>query len=163
MAEYASDLTLHAKLLSRNSRGVLPLASAAAMSLTTASRAWAPLPPGNVKLNTLDYANWPATTTGDVTPVLVPPFPTGSGRRRSSRGTGCRWQLHPRGHNSSGGSDRRRGQAHLDPSSLHRPHEGSVRGREEDRHLRAHVRERTDGSRYRRSRNSNYHFTRGNK
>jgi len=37
MAGYSTDLTLKAKLPPRNSQGALPLASAAEMSLTTAS------------------------------------------------------------------------------------------------------------------------------
>ena len=37
MSGYASDLTVKAKLLPRHSQGALPLASAAEMSLTTAS------------------------------------------------------------------------------------------------------------------------------
>jgi len=64
---YAVDLLLKTKLLPRTLRGTLPIASAAEMQITTASRAWAPLPPGNVKLNGLAYAAWPASTTGDVT------------------------------------------------------------------------------------------------
>lgn len=64
---YASDLLLKVKLLPRNPRGILPMASATEMQITTASRAWAPLPPGNVRLNTQPYATWPTTTTGDVT------------------------------------------------------------------------------------------------
>jgi hypothetical protein len=67
MAGYAADLILKTKLCPRNLRGVLPLTSATEMQITTASRAWAPLPPGNVKLNNLAYASWPTTTTGDVT------------------------------------------------------------------------------------------------
>ena len=67
MSGYASDLTVKVKLLPRNSMGVLPIASAVEMSLTTASRYLKPYPPGNVKLNNLAYASWPATTTGDVT------------------------------------------------------------------------------------------------
>lgn len=64
---YSVDLLLKAKILPRTLRGTLPLASATELQITTASRAWAPLPPGNVKLNTQPYATWPATTTGDVT------------------------------------------------------------------------------------------------
>jgi len=64
---YPPDLTLKVKLCPRNSQGALPLASAAEMSLTTASRTLAPYPPGDVKLNNLAYASWPATTTGDAT------------------------------------------------------------------------------------------------
>jgi len=67
MPGYASDLLLKIKILPRTMRGILPLASATEMQITTASRAWAPLPPGNVKLNGQPYATWPATTTGDVT------------------------------------------------------------------------------------------------
>ena len=64
---YTSDLTLKVKVLPRNSRGILPIGAATEMQITTASRAWAPYPPGNVKLNNLAYASWPSTTTGDVT------------------------------------------------------------------------------------------------
>lgn len=67
MSGYASDLTLNVKLCPRNSRGVLDLSGATAMSLTTASRVWKPLPPGNVKLNGQPYSSWPSVTTGDVT------------------------------------------------------------------------------------------------
>ena len=67
MTGYPTDLTLYAKILPKTPRGVLPLASATQMQITTASRAWAPLPPGNVKLNGQPYATWPASTTGDVT------------------------------------------------------------------------------------------------
>ena len=67
MSGYTNDLTVKVKLLPRNSMGVLPIASATEMSLTTASRYLKPYPPGNVKLNNLAYASWPATTTGDVT------------------------------------------------------------------------------------------------
>ena len=66
-ASYPSDLTLYAKLLTKTPRGVLPISAATQMQITTASRAWAPLPPGNVKLNAQPYAIWPTTTTGDVT------------------------------------------------------------------------------------------------
>lgn len=64
---YASDLLLKVKLLPRNPRNTLPMASAGEMQLTTVSRAWAPLPPGNVRLNSQPYATWPTTTSGDVT------------------------------------------------------------------------------------------------
>lgn len=67
MSGYATDLNLAVKLLSRNPRGVLAEGDATAMSLLTTSRAWKPLPPGNVRLNGLDYEHWPATTAGDVT------------------------------------------------------------------------------------------------
>lgn len=67
MAGYPADLTLKAKLLSTNTRGVLSIASAPEMQLATASRAMKPLPPGNVKLNAQPYATWPSTTAGDVT------------------------------------------------------------------------------------------------
>lgn len=67
MSGYASDLTLKAKLLPRNSQGALALASATEMSLLTESRAQKPLPPGNVRLNGFAYVSWPATTSGDVT------------------------------------------------------------------------------------------------
>lgn len=50
-----------------NELGTLALASAAELQLTTTSRAWRPLPPGNVRLQGSSYASWPATTTGDVT------------------------------------------------------------------------------------------------
>jgi len=60
---------------------VLPLSSATEMSLATSSQAWKPLPPGNVELNGLPYASWPATTTGDVTLSW-------SNRSRASQGPG---------------------------------------------------------------------------
>ena len=67
MSGYPSDLTLNAKVLPRTLRGVLDIADATEMSLATSSRAWKPYPPGNVRLNGLDYASWPTTTSGDVT------------------------------------------------------------------------------------------------
>lgn len=67
MSGYPSDLTLKAKLLPRTLRGVLPIASATEIQISTESRAWKPYPPGNVRLNSQPYATWPATTTGDVT------------------------------------------------------------------------------------------------
>lgn len=67
MNGYAADLTLKVILLPRTLRGVLPLAAATEMQLTTVSRVWKPLPPGNVRLNGQPYATWPATPTGDVT------------------------------------------------------------------------------------------------
>lgn len=82
MSGYSADLTLKAKLCPRNLRGVLPLASAVEMSLATASRAWKPLPPGNVRLNAQPYATWPATTVGDVTLSW-------SHRNRASQGIGA--------------------------------------------------------------------------
>lgn len=66
-AAYATDLLLKVKLLTKTPRGILPLASAVEMQLQTVSRAFVPLPPGNVRLNGEAYATWPATTTGDVT------------------------------------------------------------------------------------------------
>lgn len=67
MSEYATDVTLNVKVLPTTLSGTLPIASAVASSLTTQSRAWAPYPPGNVKLNGNRYATWPSTTVGDVT------------------------------------------------------------------------------------------------
>jgi hypothetical protein len=64
---YAADLLLKTKILPRTLRSTLPIASATEMQITTVSRAWKPLPPGNVQLNAQPYATWPATTTGDVT------------------------------------------------------------------------------------------------
>jgi hypothetical protein len=57
---YTSDLTVAAKLLPYNLRSTLPIASATAMSLTTASRAQKPLPPGNVKVGAIA---WPTSFT----------------------------------------------------------------------------------------------------
>lgn len=59
---YLSDLTVAVKVLPYNARHVLALSSATAMSLTTASRALKPLPPGKVRVN--DTA-WPSSVTGD--------------------------------------------------------------------------------------------------
>lgn len=81
MSGYSSNLTLKVKVLPRNLRGVLPLVSATEMGLTTASRAWKPLPPGNVKLNGQPYTTWPSSTTGDVTLSW-------SHRTRASQGPG---------------------------------------------------------------------------
>jgi hypothetical protein len=67
MSGYASDLTLQCKVLTRTPRASLALASAPICSITTTSRASAPLPPGNVRLNGNAYETWPATTSGDVT------------------------------------------------------------------------------------------------
>ena len=64
---YPADLTLRVKVCPRTLRGVLPLASAPEMQITTQSRALRPYPPGNVKLNGQGYAAWPATTTGNAT------------------------------------------------------------------------------------------------
>lgn len=66
-ASYPSDLTVTAKLTPRSLRGSLLLASATAMQLLTASRAWKPMPPGNVRLNGFGLVSWPTSTTGDVT------------------------------------------------------------------------------------------------
>jgi hypothetical protein len=66
MTGYSTDLTLRVKLLPRNPLGTLPFPSATEISLTTRSRARAPLPPGNVRLNGQPYATWPSSTTGDV-------------------------------------------------------------------------------------------------
>lgn len=79
---YPSDLSLDVKVLPRGARAVLPLADATAMHISTASRAWRPLPPGNVRLNGFDYEHWPATTTGDV--IL-----SWSHRNRVSQGSGA--------------------------------------------------------------------------
>jgi hypothetical protein len=79
---YSSDLLLKVKLLPRNSSGILPIVSAVEMQITTSSRAWQPYPPGNVKLNGLDYASWPATTSGDVTLSWSP-------RSRPAQGVGA--------------------------------------------------------------------------
>nr|WP_320132324.1 hypothetical protein [uncultured Holophaga sp.] len=67
MSGYPSDLTLRAKLCPRNTVGAIGTSQATTMSLTTASRFYKPYPPGNVKLNSLAYASWPASTSGDVT------------------------------------------------------------------------------------------------
>lgn len=59
---YPADLALTAKLLPFNLIGKLPIASAPQLTITTTSRAWKPLPAGNVKVNALA---WPSTTIGD--------------------------------------------------------------------------------------------------
>lgn len=78
---YSSDILLKAKLLTRTSKSVLPIGSAAEMTLQLSSRAWKPYPPGNVKLNSLDLASWPSTTVGNA--VL-----TWNHRNRVSQGVG---------------------------------------------------------------------------
>lgn len=82
MSGYSSDRTVKAKVLPRNLRGVLPVSSALEMSVITTSRAWRPLPPGNVRLNGQPYATWPVSTTTDC--VL-----TWSHRSRSTQGPGA--------------------------------------------------------------------------
>lgn len=64
-APYAADLTLKAKVLPSNSLGTLALTTAPEMQLTTQSRAWRPMPPGNLQVNGLGGSSWPATTLGD--------------------------------------------------------------------------------------------------
>jgi hypothetical protein len=64
---YPADVTVAAKLLPFNARGVLPIASATATSVTTASRAPRPYPPGNVKVAGTTY---PATVTAGVDAVV---------------------------------------------------------------------------------------------
>lgn len=71
MSGFSNDGILKVKFLPKNPRGGLPFISAVEMSLTLASKAWKPLPPGDVKLNGLNYANWPSSTTGDVTLTWV--------------------------------------------------------------------------------------------
>ena len=60
---YPADGTITAKLLPFNALGALAIASASATSVTTASRAKKPYPPGNVKVNGSFY---PATVTAGV-------------------------------------------------------------------------------------------------
>jgi Putative phage tail protein len=67
-APYAADGTVTAKLLPFNSRAILPLASATQISVTTASRAQKPLPPGKVRLN---GAAWPTSLTAGVDVVVT--------------------------------------------------------------------------------------------
>lgn len=63
-AAYPADLTLAAKLLPWNTRGVLAIGSATAISLTTANRAARPYVPSAVKLNAVSY---PTTIVGALT------------------------------------------------------------------------------------------------
>lgn len=56
------DVNMKAKLLPFNLLGKLPIASATQISIITDSRAWKPLPAGNVKINALA---WPTYTYGD--------------------------------------------------------------------------------------------------
>jgi hypothetical protein len=62
---YAATGLVTAKVLPKNPRGSVSLASASAMTLTTTNRSAAPYPPGNVQVNALGYVAWPVTTTGD--------------------------------------------------------------------------------------------------
>ncbi len=65
---YASDLTVTAKLLPFNLRSVLPIASATQLSLTTASRALKPLPPGNMVIDS--FFPWPTSRPAGVDHVV---------------------------------------------------------------------------------------------
>lgn len=78
---YAADLTVTAKMLPRNALDIVDLDSASSVSITTASRAWKPYPPANVKINTLALPSWPSTTVGDA--AL-----TWSHRNRTTQGIG---------------------------------------------------------------------------
>lgn len=61
------DLTLAAKFLPQNSAGVLPIASASPLSLTTHSRYHCPYPPGNLRIQAQPYGTRYTTITGDLT------------------------------------------------------------------------------------------------
>ena len=64
MPGYSVDLTLKAKLLSQNPLGTLPISLATEMSLPTHSRALVPLPPGNIRVNSLGLLDWPTIVEG---------------------------------------------------------------------------------------------------
>lgn len=60
---YPADGNVRVKLLPYNNRGILAIASATGMLITTASRARKPYPPGNVKV---DGVAWPTSVVGGV-------------------------------------------------------------------------------------------------
>lgn len=62
--EYPADCTVNVKILPKTFGETLAIADAAAVSITTASRAWKPLPPGRIRLN--GTRSWD-TITGDAT------------------------------------------------------------------------------------------------
>lgn len=64
-APYTADKTVNAKILPENPLGTFPIATAAIVSLATASRSLAPNPPGKMKVKTFDYSTWPATIYAD--------------------------------------------------------------------------------------------------
>lgn len=60
---YPADGNVRVKLLPYNNRGILDIASATGMLITTASRAMKPYPPGNVKIAGVA---WPTSVVGGV-------------------------------------------------------------------------------------------------
>lgn len=62
--EYVSGMTVQARLLTRATGGVLPEASATALSLALSGRAGRPYPPGKLRIN---GAAFPATFSGQLT------------------------------------------------------------------------------------------------
>lgn len=61
---YPVNVTVQAKLLTANSRGTLPIASATASSVTTSSRSLRPLPPGKIRINAIRPYDLIGTVTG---------------------------------------------------------------------------------------------------
>jgi hypothetical protein len=70
VADYATDVTVQAKLLPYNILGVLPIASATPTSLATASRALRPYPPTAVLVNDQTYT-YPFVSLGIHDPLTV--------------------------------------------------------------------------------------------
>lgn len=64
---YTTDLTVAFRGVTRNQWAELPLVDAPETSLTTASRALKPYPPGNVKLNGVGMGSWPRSVVGNAT------------------------------------------------------------------------------------------------
>jgi hypothetical protein len=61
---YSGNVTVQAKLLTSNTKQVLPIGSATPMTLTTDSRSLRPLPPGKVRVNATRPADLVATVLG---------------------------------------------------------------------------------------------------
>ena len=64
---YNTNATVRAKLLMASSRGVLPIASATAMTITTNSRSQRPITPGKVRVNGTRPSDIVASVTGPFT------------------------------------------------------------------------------------------------
>lgn len=61
---YGSDVTVHAKLLTKNPKGTLAISAATDVSITTGSRSIRPLPPGKVQINGARADTLAGTVTG---------------------------------------------------------------------------------------------------
>lgn len=62
---YQINTTVSAKILPKNARGTVAIGDATTITGPVQGRALKPYPPGNVKVNGLDYEHWPTTTVGE--------------------------------------------------------------------------------------------------